>query len=122
MRVLSTSLSCTAAVAAAVALASCGEFGFPTMSDATCGVSGFACHTECRVTPMPAEVSDPRAVSYHIGPTSCPDSYVAQARRQADAACHARGLAVASSQLEIKDQPPVPPLAPARSVTFHCQG
>lgn len=113
--------SCAALSVAVLALAACGEFGFPTMSEAVCGVSGYECHPECRVTPMPAEGSDPSAVSYQIGPVFCPDRYIAQARRQADAACHAYGLTVASTELEIKDQPAVAPLAPARSVTFHCQ-
>lgn len=121
MKILSTLLSGAALSIAALALASCGDYGFPTMSDAVCGVSGYECHPECRVTPIPPVGSEPHAMSYQIGPTSCPDKYVAQARQQADAACHAQGLAVASGEPEIKDQAPVTPLASARSVTFRCQ-
>lgn len=105
-----------------IGLAACSQYGFPTMSDAVCGVSGHECRLECRVTPMPPTGSDPRAVSYHIGPASCPDRYTDEARDRAEEACRDRGLILASTAPHVADQPPVAPLPAARSATFQCQG
>ena len=107
---------------ALLGLTSCGEYGFPTVADAVCGVSGAECHAECRVTSMPAVGPDRQAVSYHIGPSSCPARYVDRARRAAERSCRDRGLNLAAAAPQITDQPPVPPLPAARAVTFRCHG
>jgi hypothetical protein len=111
-----------AAAVALLGLAACGEFGFPTTTEAICGVSGFGCHDECAATPMPAKGSDPNALSYHLGPTSCPTRFVDDARRAARRACHDRGMSLASSEPQLAQQPPVEPLAGAQTATFRCQG
>lgn len=120
--VASRALSAAALSLMLIGLAACSQYGFPTMSDAVCGVSGYECHLECRVTPMPVTGSDPHAVSYHVGPTSCPDRYIDEARDIAEQACQDRGLTLAAGAPNVADQPPVTPLPAARSVTFQCQG
>jgi hypothetical protein len=84
-----------------------------------CGAFTVGCHQECSATPMPA---DPNAISYHIGPASCPARYVDDARRQAERVCRDRGMTTASTEPQITEQPPVGPLSAAQAVTFRCQG
>lgn len=119
---LSSALTIAAGTAVLLLLAACGQYGYPTLSDAVCGVSGMGCHPECHAVAMPATGTDPHAVSYQLGPTSCPAPTISEARRDAEQACQDRGLALAPSAPEITRQPAVGPLAPAQAATFHCQG
>lgn len=109
-----------AAVCLAIGLGACADYGFPTTAEAICGVSGFGCHQECTTTPAPAEGDNSEALTYQVGPTSCPSRYVDDARRQARQACRDRGLTLSSAAPQVTDKPAVGPLPPVRSVTFVC--
>jgi hypothetical protein len=87
---------------------------------ACCDVFG-SCRPECMATPMPSASTDPKALSYHLGPPSCLPSAVADARAQAQSTCRGRGTALAADAPLITTQPPVPPLDAASSATFLCQ-
>ncbi|MBV8538435.1 MAG: hypothetical protein JO128_22750 [Alphaproteobacteria bacterium] len=102
-------------------LGACADYGFPTTSEAVCGAFTFGCHQECRATPMPAVGGDPDALSFHIGPSSCPARFVSDARRQARQTCEARGLMLASGEPRLIQEPSVGPLPAAQSATFVCQ-
>ena len=111
----------TATAVALLGLAACADYGFPTTAEALCGAFTYDCHPECHATPMPALGADPRAVSYHIGPASCPARYVGDARRLADQACDARGMTLASTEPQLAQQPPAGPLPAPQVATFRCQ-
>lgn len=118
---LSSILTFATASAALLALAGCGQYGYPTLSDAVCGVSGYDCRLECHAVAMPAVGSDANAVSYQIGPTSCPAQTISEAQRDAAQACKDRGLSLAPNAPELSQQPPVGPLPATQAATFHCQ-
>ena len=117
-----TSIVNVIASAALLLLAACSDFGYPTPSDAVCGVSGIGCRPECHAIAMPAAGNDANAVSYQIGPASCPGGTVSDARRDAERACHDRGLRLASSAPQLSEQSPVGPLPAAKAATFRCHG
>jgi hypothetical protein len=111
----------TAACAGLIALAGCADFGFPTTAEAMCGAFTVGCHQECAVTAMPSRSTDPNALSYHIGPVSCPARYVDDARRTARQACRDRGLSLSPADALIARQPPAGMLPAALTATFRCQ-
>jgi len=122
MRRIPHGLTLAAASIGLLALAACADYGFPTTAEAMCGAFTVGCHQECAATPMPATGSDPNALSYHLGPLSCPSRYVEDARRAARQACHDRGMSLAATEPQIAQLPPVGPLPGAQTATFHCQG
>jgi hypothetical protein len=119
---LSHALTIAAGTAPLLLLTACNEYGYPTLADAVCGVSGMGCRPECHAVAMPAVGTDPNAVSYQLGPTSCPARTISEAWRDAEQACQDRGLALASTAPVLTPQPAAGPLAPAQTATFHCQG
>ncbi|MBV8537812.1 MAG: hypothetical protein JO128_19610 [Alphaproteobacteria bacterium] len=111
----------TGAAIVLIALVACADYGFPTTAEAMCGAFTVGCHQECAATPMPATDGDRNALSYHIGPVSCPARYVDDAQRAARQTCQARGMSLAPGEALLARRPPVGALPAALTATFHCQ-
>lgn len=109
------------AAALVLGVGACAAGGYPKPAEMACGVAGLNCRPECRAIPMPSPSADPNAVSYHIGPASCPARYIRDARSQARQACRDRGLSLASAEAQVAQQPPADGLPASESATFLCQ-
>jgi hypothetical protein len=107
-----------AAAMLSLALPGCIGPDFPTAEQSLCTVAGIGCRPECLPALIPPSAAN--ALTYDLGPASCAPADWAEAARQADKLCAARGLAAIGAG-PIIEEPPVAPLPPAETATFLCE-